>query len=131
VLSDHDPEGEDIGHSFARSMRDDFGIANISPVRVALTREQVQEMHLPPLMKAKKKSSRYKKFAARFGDDVYELEAVPPEMLQELLRTQIDAVMDVQAFNAEIDMEKEECIKLEAVRRALTKNIEQIVAEAS
>ena len=26
VLSDFDPEGEDIAHSFARSMRDDFGI---------------------------------------------------------------------------------------------------------
>jgi hypothetical protein len=39
--------------------------------------------------------------------------------------------MDVRAFNAELDRETAECIKLEAVRRALTKDIEQIVSLAS
>src|SRR5579871_1789829 len=46
VLSDFDPEGEDIAESFARSMRDDFGIKRIVPIKVALTSEQVQEMPL-------------------------------------------------------------------------------------
>jgi hypothetical protein len=130
VVGDHDPEGVDIGHSFARSMRDDFKIQNVSPIRVALTQDQVHSMKLPPMMKAKKGSSRYKKFVERYGDDVYELEAVPPQTLQQMLRIQIDAVMDIASFNAELDREKEECIKLEAVRRALTKDIEQIVREA-
>ena len=31
-LSDFDPEGDDIPHSFARSIRDDFGIPNVSAV---------------------------------------------------------------------------------------------------
>ena len=44
VLSDFDPEGEDIAHSFARSMRDDFGIDQIELVKVALTDRQVREM---------------------------------------------------------------------------------------
>ena len=35
VLSDFDPEGEDIPHSFARSMRDDFGVTTSSPRRSA------------------------------------------------------------------------------------------------
>src|SRR5262249_18570975 len=39
-LTDHDPEGEDIGPSFARSMRDDFGLTKVTPVKVALTRDQ-------------------------------------------------------------------------------------------
>ena len=42
VLSDFDPEGEDIGRSFAQSMRDDFGITNIVPIKLALTAEQVR-----------------------------------------------------------------------------------------
>jgi hypothetical protein len=78
VLSDFDPEGEDIAHSFARSMRDDFGIDNITPIKVALTKDQVVEMGLPPVMKAKQTSSRCAKFTERHGDDVFELEAVPP-----------------------------------------------------
>ena len=48
VLADQDPEGEDIGRSFAQSMRDDFGITNIVPIKVALTAEQVESLHLPP-----------------------------------------------------------------------------------
>jgi hypothetical protein len=73
VLSDHDPEGDDIPESFARSMRDDFQIKRIIPVKVALTYAQVTEMALPPLMKAKEKSSRRKKFVDRHGENVFAL----------------------------------------------------------
>ncbi len=34
LLSDFDPDGEEIAHSFARSMRDDFGIEDIHPIKV-------------------------------------------------------------------------------------------------
>jgi hypothetical protein len=116
-LSDFDPEGEDIPHSFALSMRDDFGVKNVRPVKVALTAEQVAEMRLPPQMQAKKKSSRYEKFSERHGDDVFELEAIPPEALQQLLRDAIDGVLDVGAFNAEVDAEKRDVAYLDQVRR--------------
>jgi hypothetical protein len=123
ILSDFDPEGEDIAHSFARSMRDDFGIENIVPIKVALTHEQVVQMKLPPQMKAKKTSSRYAKFAEKHGDDVFELEAVPPERLQKILRQAIDKVLDTAKFNAEIDIEKREAAHLDGVRRSLSKMI--------
>jgi hypothetical protein len=119
VLSDFDPEGEDIPHSFARSMRDDFGIQKIVPVKVALTGAQVAAMRLPPTFKAKKGSSRYGRFVDRHGDDVFELEAVPPNELQQILRAAIDSVLDVKAFNAEVDAEREDARRLEGVRRAI------------
>ena len=50
VLSDFDPSGEDIAHSFARSMRDDFGISKIVPMKVALNRNQIDRLGLPPQM---------------------------------------------------------------------------------
>jgi hypothetical protein len=123
ALSDFDPEGEDIAHSFARSMRDDFGIEGIEPIKVALTARQVEEMRLPPQFKAKKKSSRYGKFVGRFGENVHELEAVPPRDLQVILREAIDGVLDVDAFNAEIDAEKRDAARLDAIRLALLKQI--------
>jgi hypothetical protein len=126
ILSDFDPEGEDIAHSFARSMRDDFGIENIVPIKVALTHEQVVQMKLPPQMKAKKTSSRYAKFAEKHGDDVFELEAVPPERLQKILREAIDKVLDTAKFNAEIDIEKQEAAHLDGVRRSLSKMISNL-----
>ena len=47
VISDFDPEGEDIPHSFVRSMRDDFGIKSIDGMKVCLTHNQVKERDLP------------------------------------------------------------------------------------
>ncbi len=107
-LTDHDPDGEEIAQSFSRSMRDDFGIKNIYPVRVALTRDQVIELQLPAGGKAKKGSSNYDKYAKLYGDDVYELEAVPPKKLQQMLRDAITHVVDIDALNREKEQEREE-----------------------
>jgi ParB-like chromosome segregation protein Spo0J len=126
VLSDFDPEGEDIAESFARSMRDDFKIYSIFPVKVALTSDQVRDTELPPQMKAKEDSSRRKKFVDRHGDDVYELEAIPPADLQTILEEAIDSVIDIDAFNAEVDREKEDAVYLESVLRTVKKTLEGI-----
>src|SRR5262249_35424110 len=112
VLSDFGPEGEDVGHSFARSLRDDFGVKNIAPIKVALTANQVRDLGLPPKMKAKEKSSRYEKFVERHGDDVFELEAIRPQPLQGYLPHAIDSVMEIEAFKKEIDAEKEDAADL-------------------
>jgi len=119
MISDFDPDGEEIAHSFARSMRDDFDIENIEPVKVALTADQVEEFDLPPVMKAKTDSKNYNRFAAKHGDDVWELEALPPETLQGVLQEAVDAVIDVDAFNYEIDAEKADAAKLGGVRSVM------------
>lgn len=118
-LSDFDPEGEEIPHSFARSLRDDFDLPEeqIVPIKVALTADQVREFDLPPILQAKKSSPNYQKFVAKYGTDAFELEAIPPATLQELTRQAIDSVLDVDAFNAEKDAEREDAQYLDAVRR--------------
>jgi hypothetical protein len=130
ALGDFDPEGEDIAHSFARSLRDDFDVKAIEAVKVALTAAQVHELHLPPIMKAKATSSRYEDFVERHGDDVFELEAVPPDRLQEILRQAIDGVLDVDAFNAEVDAEKRDAARLDGIRRALRENLDPLIRDS-
>jgi ParB-like chromosome segregation protein Spo0J len=119
LLGDFDPEGEDIGHSLARSLRDDFGVWKLDPIKVALTEEQVEELGLPPQMQAKESSSRYEKFADQHGTDVFELEAVPPAQAQEILREAIDDVLDQEAFDREIEQEKQDAARLEGLRRTM------------
>jgi hypothetical protein len=68
-------------------------------------------------MKAKKTSVNYAKFSAKYGDGVYELEAVPPAKLQEILTDAIDGVLDVDLFNDEIDAERSDAEFLENTRR--------------
>jgi hypothetical protein len=128
VVSDFDPEGEEIPHSFARSMRDDFGVETIVPIKVALTYPQVQASSLHP-NRLKDSSSRAGKFRERYGDDTYELEAIQPRQLQQWLREAIDDVLDVDAFNRELEREAEDAARLEALRRRLRESLPDMVTE--
>lgn len=128
MLSDFDPEGEDIAHSFALSMRDDFGVDSLELIKVALTAEQVAEMALPPVMKAKADSSRYGKFVEQHGDDVFELEAVPPGELQRILREAIGSVLDRGAYEREVAREREESVALDRYRQAVARAIAAVGA---
>lgn len=118
-LSDLDPDGDEITHSFARSMRDDFGIGDVQCVKAALTMDQVKEMHLPPnKLKAKQKSANYAKYVAKHGtEDVYELEALDPAQQKQLLEDAILSVLDVEAYNYEVGKEMEEAAFLDGARQ--------------
>lgn len=118
ILSDFDPDGEMIAESFARSMRDDFRIRTVKAFKVALTHNQVKAFHLPPSMEAKPKSTNTPGFIRKYGgSSVYELEAVPEDQLQRILRDAIDSVIDVDAFNSEIDAERADAAFLETARQ--------------
>ena len=119
VVSDFDPDGQEIAHSLARSLRDDFGIKNIDAIKIALTFDQVSEFDLPPNEQAKVTSTNYKRFVESYGHDVFELDALEETDLQEILRQTIDSVIDVEAFNYELDREKEDATKLQALRESV------------
>lgn len=129
ICSDHDPDGEEIAQSFARSMRDDFGIDQIHPVKVALTREQAQELNLPNALPAKKGSANYKKFLKQYGNHGWELESLPPATLQEFLREAIRSVMDLDAYNAEVDQERKDAAWLQGVRRTITGALSELTLD--
>lgn len=128
VVSDFDPEGESICESFARSMRDDFE-CDISAVKAALTYSQTQELELPPALTAKDTSSRYAGFVQQFGHDVYELEALPPEQLQDLVDNAVRSVIDVDLFNAEQEKERSDSQWLDLTRRRLMAAMAEVKIE--
>lgn len=125
ILSDFDPDGEEIAHSLASSLHYELGVAEIEPVKVALTHKQVREFQLPPNVEAKPTSSRFKKFRQKYGANAYELEAVSPETLQELLRSAIDAVIDTGMFQRELHAEQEDARQLEALRRTIHRTLKE------
>jgi hypothetical protein len=127
IVSDFDPEGQDIAHSFARSMRDDFGVQCIDAAKVALTSQQVEDLQLSPMMTAKEGSSRRKKFTDEYGEHVYELEAIAPETLQRFLRDAIGSVLDADLFNMELEAEKDDAAKLAGMRVQVYKALERLV----
>lgn len=118
VMSDFDPEGEDIAHSFAQSMRDDFGIDDLVAMKVCLTYDQAIERKLPQTFDIKKDSSRYAKHARQYGDRAHELESLSPADRSQLLREAIEGVMDMDAFDEEVEAEERDAAKLAAYRKA-------------
>jgi hypothetical protein len=127
VLSDQDPEGDDIPHSFARSMRDDFGIKAVDFIKVALTAEQVRDLGIPPGPTANEKSSsRRKRFVEQHGEHVYELEAVEPERLQAILRQMIESVIDMPLFRAEQEKERQDAAYIAGVSRTILEMVEKL-----
>lgn len=108
ILSDFDPDGEEIAASFPRSLRDDFGLSSITAHKVALSGDDVRDYGLPSDMEAKTSSPNYKKFVERHGIHVAELDAAPVELLQDKLRTAIESCLDMNLFRREQEQEKED-----------------------
>jgi hypothetical protein len=119
IVTDHDPDGEGIAESFARSLRDDFGVENVHALKAALTHEQVQSFTLPRNFKAKATSSRTPKYIQQNGEHVWELEALAPPTLQDVVRKCLLKVLDVDLLNQERQAEANEARDLHGLREAV------------
>jgi hypothetical protein len=128
VLSDFDPEGDDIPNAFAKSIRDDFGVKDVLAQKVCLTYEQVMERKLAQTFDMKTDGSRYKKFVKKYPDHPWghELESLTHAERSKLLREAILGVIDVAAFDREIDCEKDDAVKLRAAREAMGPAIAEV-----
>lgn len=118
IAADFDPDGEEIAESFVRSIRDDFGIDNVSASKILLRQDQIKAWNLPHNgMEAKEGSSKFAKFINRYGDNsVFELEAVPPRLMQKTIQEGIESTIDLVAFNAELRQEKKDAAILQAMK---------------
>jgi len=90
---------------------------------VVLTAEQVLSLSLPPNSeRAKRTSTNYPRFMQRYGNDlVYELEAAPPATLAMLLTDSIKSVLEIEAYNAEVQAERQDAAHIAAARQHVLK----------
>ena len=119
MLTDFDPDGEEIAASFARSLRSDFRIEGIHAMKVALTAEDVAKYDLPSDMDAKASSPNYQKFVDKYGSKVVELDAAPVKLLQSKLREAIESVIDMVEFDAQVELEAQDAANVEAHRQVV------------
>jgi hypothetical protein len=107
-LGDHDPSGIDMTRDILDRMRGfcwHHGVEPPTVNRVALNMDQV-EIHEPPPNPAKVTDSRFEGYEAIYGEESWELDALPPEVLdgviQEAIRDLVDErVMDEDREAAE------------------------------
>jgi hypothetical protein len=107
-----------IADSLIGFMRSDFGIPSfrMKAIRAALTADQCQEHGIPTDVDAKPSSTNYRRFVAQHGTGACELEAVPPKLLQTMLREAIESVLDLDAFRQEQDREQEDAQEIATAR---------------
>lgn len=103
-LGDHDPSGIDM----TRDVQDRLGmysyIRNIEVIRVALNWDQIEQWR-PPENPAKETDSRYSSYLEKFGDSSWELDAVEPSQLSELVQSIVLERRDELAWQEAIDKE--------------------------
>lgn len=104
-LGDHDPSGIDMTRDIQERLIM-FG-ANVHVKRVALTMEQI-ETYNPPPNPAKMTDSRCWKYIENFGYESWELDALEPKMLTNLITEQVTMYRDDEIYQAVCDREDRE-----------------------
>ncbi len=112
-LGDHDPSGEDMVRDVGDRL-EMFEVSNLEVRKLALTMEQVKQ-YKPPPNPATMSDSRAEAYVAKHGRRSWEVDALPPNVLQAIIRKALDGVVDRDLMNPIIEREKKH---REALKRA-------------
>jgi len=113
-FGDFDPTGLDIPRSAEENLVECFGISPFFR-RVSLTKEEIDEFKLPPAP-AKTTDSRTYAFVQEHGNISVELDALPPDVLEEKIEDSIREYIDIDRFEKDLRIEERERKKLEKLK---------------
>jgi len=121
-LGDHDPSGIDMSRDIEERLRryttplDDEERPNLEVRRIALNMDQV-EQYDPPPNPAKVTDSRAEKYIDEYGDSSWELDALEPSVIVDLISEHIEAeISDREAFEAQQEFQSATREKLSKLR---------------
>lgn len=87
-MGDHDPSGIDMTRDIEERLQLLSGSPDLEIRRIALNYDQVEE-YGPPPNPAKSVDPRFKRYEIEHGDESWELDALPPNVLGDLIRTSV------------------------------------------
>lgn len=119
-LSDHDPSGIDMGRDIeerlAMYMEDLAGWLTFR--RIGLTMEQIEQYNPPP-NPAKITDSRYEGYVAEYGPESWELDALEPSVLNDLIAEHVREFLEEDTWDRNVARQEAERGKLEGAYKAL------------
>jgi hypothetical protein len=104
-LGDHDPSGIDMTRDIRERLTMFSDYEEVKVHRLALNYNQVEEWQ-PPENPAKETDSRYQAYADEFGESSWELDAVEPRTLADLVREGITELIDEDQWNKVMEHER-------------------------
>lgn len=105
-LGDHDPSGIDMTRDILERL-DLFVGEPVDIRRIALNFDQIQQ-YKPPPNPAKMTDSRFNNYAAKYGEESWELDALPPDVLVSLIQKEILSWRETKKWNVLVQREKQE-----------------------
>jgi hypothetical protein len=108
-----DPDAEDWASKVVEWTRSKFNV-----IPIALTQEQIRKYNPPP-NPAKRSDPRAKEFIAKYGGTSWEVDALRPEVLNQVLTDNIEKLLDKKMFNDVLKREKSDKEKLVKLKEQL------------
>lgn len=106
-LGDHDPSGIDMTRDNADRLALFAEDINVEVERLALNYDQV-EQYRPPPNPAKLTDSRARDYIWKYGEESWELDALEPRVIGQLITDAVEAVIDWSAWREATDYEDAE-----------------------
>lgn len=102
-LGDHDPSGMDMTRDNDDRLRM-FANYNgrVEVRRIALNMNQINEYNPPP-NPAKFSDSRFAQYVAEYGDESWELDALEPAVLTQLIQDEVDSIRDMDLWAERVE----------------------------
>lgn len=111
-LGDHDPSGLDMTRDNEDRLSM-FARQGIRIVRLALNMDQI-EQYDPPPNPAKDTDSRFTDYQAEHGDSSWELDALEPTVIDQLIRDALEEEIDPDEWSASMATEESNRLTLQA-----------------
>jgi hypothetical protein len=117
-FGDHDPSGLHMTVDVRERLELFCGFP-VEVRRLALNISQIEQYKPPPNF-AKDTDSRFKEYEKLFGTDSWEIDALNPEILSNLVKTELEKLIDFDAWNTAVEKEKVERGLLQKISQDLT-----------
>jgi hypothetical protein len=118
-LGDHDPSGIDMSRDIEDRIRmfmtHHVGSGHFDFTRIALNRDQI-DLYQPPPNPAKSTDSRFQGYMDKHGDESWELDALEPQVLADLVRAKVDELRDNDLYAEKQEQEFHEKTQLVKVK---------------
>lgn len=123
-FGDFDPSGMEMLNAMETTLKNEMGVDKVNFKRVALLENDIFKYKLPHNPDAiKKTDTRTEKHIHAYGRTVAELDALPPAILEEKIRTAIEAEIDLSKYSKEIAVQNSDLIEISALKNRIEKVI--------
>lgn len=117
-LGDHDPSGEDMVNDIRKRLGEFW--CDVKVKKIALTMDQIHQ-YRPPPNPAKRTDPRAASYIRKHGFQSWELDALPPDVLDVMLRDALDGLINKPLYKEAIKAEAPDKKKLDKIIKTIFK----------